>query len=234
MVSAKDIRLAPIARDDANRLMRRLHYSGKVVNNSFLHLGVFIGDQLEGAIQFGHSMDKAKLVGLVRDTGWNAFTEINRMAFSERLPRNSESRALAIAMRMLRKHAPHMQWVISFADATCCGDGTIYRAAGFLLTGITKNDTIVIMPDGTRVANLVLTADWDTPQVEAYCRAIGVPHQYRALGEWFKLGAHLATGYQMRYQYFLDPAARDRLTVPVLPYAAIAQRGAGMYRGAAR
>jgi hypothetical protein len=156
------------------------------------------------------------------------------MAFSDRLPRNSESRALAISMRLLRKRAPHMQWVVSFADATCCGDGTIYRAAGFALTGITKNDTIVIMPDGSRVANLVLTADWDTPMVANYCRAAGVEHRYRPLSEWMALGARLATGFQLRYLYFLDPTARDRLTVPILPFAAIKDAGAGMYRGEAR
>ena len=49
------------------------------------------------------------------------------MAFSDRLPRNSESRALAIAFKMIRKHYPHIEWVISFADGTQCGDGTIYR-----------------------------------------------------------------------------------------------------------
>jgi hypothetical protein len=39
-------------------------------------------------------------------------------------------------MRMIQKHYPHVEWVISFADGCQCGDGTIYRAAGFVLTGI--------------------------------------------------------------------------------------------------
>src|SRR5574343_86138 len=126
--SAKDIRVAPISAADAAALVRRVHYSGKIVNNSQLHLGVFLGGRLEGAMQFGPSLDKRKIQGLVRDTGWNDFLELNRMAFSERLPRNSESRAIAVAMRLIRAHYPHIEWVVSFADGTQCGDGTIYRA----------------------------------------------------------------------------------------------------------
>lgn len=38
-------------------------------------------------------------------------------------------------------------------------------------------------------------------------------------------------GYQLRYVYFLDPTARERLTVPILPFSEIERRGAGMYKG---
>jgi hypothetical protein len=41
-------------------------------------------------------------------------------------------------------------------------------------------------------------------------------------------------GFQLRYIYFLDPTARDRLTVPILPFSEIDKRGAGMYKGKQR
>ena len=41
-------------------------------------------------------------------------------------------------------------------------------------------------------------------------------------------------GFQLRYIYFLNPAARSRLTVPVLPFSDIAKAGAGMYLGKQR
>jgi hypothetical protein len=41
-------------------------------------------------------------------------------------------------------------------------------------------------------------------------------------------------GFQLRYIYFLDPTARDCLTVPILPFSEIDRRGAGMYKGKAR
>lgn len=38
-------------------------------------------------------------------------------------------------------------------------------------------------------------------------------------------------GFQLRYIYFLDPSAKDKLTVPILPFSEIERHGAGMYKG---
>ena len=48
MVSAKDIIVKPITAQAANALVKRVHYSGKIVNNSTLHLGAYLNDKLEG------------------------------------------------------------------------------------------------------------------------------------------------------------------------------------------
>lgn len=148
MSSAKDLIVKPISAADANRIVKALHYSGKVVQNSQLHLGVFLNGRCGGAMQFGPSLDKRKIQGLVRGTLWNEFIELNRMAFADWLPRNSESRCIGYAMRWIRKTYPHIKWVVSFADGTQCGDGTIYRASGFVLTGIKENDQIWEAPSG--------------------------------------------------------------------------------------
>ena len=55
-MSAKDIVIKPISAADANAIVRRLHYSGKVVPNSQLHFGIYLGGRLEGAMQFGPSL----------------------------------------------------------------------------------------------------------------------------------------------------------------------------------
>ena len=73
-----------------NALVKRVHYSGKVVNNSTLHLGAFLNDKLEGVMSFWTQMDKRKVLPLVEGTQWNGMLELNRMAFSDVLPRNSE------------------------------------------------------------------------------------------------------------------------------------------------
>lgn len=135
MGSAKDLIVKVIPSKVAVPFVKAHHYSGKVVNNSNLHFGVFYEGRLHGVMSFGPSLDKPKIQGLVEGTGWNEFIELNRMAFDDVLPRNSESRAIAIAMKLIRKNAPQIKWVISFADGCQCGDGTIYRASGFVLTG---------------------------------------------------------------------------------------------------
>lgn len=260
MATAKDIRVAPISCADARALVRRLHYSGKVTTNSQLHLGVFLDGRLEGAMQFGPSLDKRKIQGLVHGTGWNDFLELNRMAFSEALPRNSESRALGIAFRLIKKHYPHIEWVVSFADGTQCGDGTIYRASGFVLTAIKKNDQIWAAPVG-KTFSRVSSTDGKSKQQQQ--QAQNIVHRVSAAkgpeimhamsmrgvcspGQKDKMaatngGASMRVfeeagfkpldGFQLRYIYFLNPAARARLAVPVLPFSKIEELGAGMYRG---
>lgn len=235
-MSAKDIVLRPISAKDANALVRRVHYSGKVVNNSQLHIGVFYQGQLEGAMQFGPSLDKRKIMGLVEGTGWNEFIELNRMAFSDVLPRNSESRALSVAMKLLRKHAPHIKWVVTFADGAQCGDGTIYRAAGFVLTGLNRSDNLVALPDGTTIHKMTLESGPNRSRPElsgkSYYDITGGRYDLQAYVR--AVGGSVIPGYQLRYLYFIDPSCRERLTVPVLPYSEIDRRGAGMYRGKPR
>lgn len=237
MGDAKDIVLRPIPAADANALVKRVHYSGKVVNNSQLHIGVFYGGKLEGAMQFGPSLDKRKMLGLVQGTQWHEFMELNRMAFSEALPRNSESRAIAVAMHLLRKHAPQVKWIVSFADATQCGDGTIYRASGFVLTGIRKNNQIWKMPDGEVTTRMVATDTRRPGRTQLLSRVTVTKGKHisetgaASMRPLIDAGAMPLEGFQLRYVYFVDPTWRKRLTVPEVPFSAIADMGARMYRG---
>lgn len=232
-MSAKDLIVKPISSREANELIKRLHYSGKVVNNSQLHMGVYYAGKLEGCLQFGPSLDKRKIQGLVKDTPWNGFLELNRMAFSEALPKNSESRAIGVAMKLLKKHAPHLEWVISFADATQCGDGTIYRASGFKLTAIKPNGHLAKLPDGSVIHDMTLKSNPTSSRPE-----LGGKSFFDVTGGKFDWNAYLRAsggevipGFQLRYIYFLKPEAATRLAVPILPFSAIDEAGARMYRG---
>jgi len=216
MANAKDITLKPIPASRANPLMKELHYSGKVVPNSQLHIGVFLHGKLEGAMQFGPPFDRRKVLPLVEGTDWNGMMELNRMAFSDNLPRNSESRAISVAMTLMEKHAPHVEWILSYADATQCGDGTIYRASGFTLTGIRENASIIKLPNGDVRAKMTFTKG---------------KHVLDDGSATVPEGAEALQGYQLRYIYFINDDARERLTVPEIPYDKIDEVGAGMYRG---
>lgn len=239
--TAKDIYVAPIKSANANALVKRVHYSGKVVQNSQLHFGVFLGGRLEGVMQFGPSLDKRKIQGLVKNTLWNGFIELNRMAFSDRLPRNSESRAIGIAMRLIRKHYPHIEWVISFADGTQCGDGTIYRASGFVLTGIKVNTQVWAAPDGSTHSRTALT-DNHSPGSKLRAQAVISRTTVTKGGNNFATGAASMKayeaagfkplkGFQLRYVYFISPKAKERLTVQIIPFSKIEEVGASMYLG---
>jgi hypothetical protein len=225
MGDAKRLIVKPISAKDANRIVQSLHYSGKTVQNSQLHLGVFLDGKCGGAMQFGPSLDKRKIQGLVRGTLWNEFIELNRMAFADWLPRNGESRALGFAFRWMRKQYPQLKWCVSFADGTQCGDGTIYRASGFVLTMIKENSDCMLTEKSGVVHTMTVKSsktlmarygNWKTAMQETH-------------------GSFQPTiGFQLRYIYFIDPTARERLTVPILPFSEIDRRGAGMYKGKPR
>jgi hypothetical protein len=237
MAKAKDIHIAPVKAADANALVKSVHYSGKVVQNSQLHLGVFLGGRMEGVMQFGPSLDKRKIQGLVAGTGWNGFIELNRMAFSDRLPRNSESRALSIAFKIIKKHYPHIEWVVSFADGAQCGDGTIYRASGFVLTGIKKNNSLWAAPTGEVFPETSLRPGIGGAKQIARAKAISrtrgdhIANGGSTMRPYIEAGFKPIPGFQLRYIYFLYPDARDRLTIPILPFSKIEEVGASMYRG---
>jgi hypothetical protein len=229
MVSAKDIIIKVIPAGVANSFIRKTHYSHKVVNNSQLHFGAFLGDRMHGAMSFGPSLDKRKIQGLVSETGWNEFIELNRMAFDDSLPKNSESRCISIAIKLIKKNAPHIRWVISFSDACQCGDGCIYRASGFYLTGITRNAGIWEMPDGFRVHVSTFAAGDNGGGIVK--RKYGY-QEGTSIGTFLRMaGAKKIKGFQLRYIYFINKDDLHNLTVPVIPFSKIDEIGAGMYKG---
>lgn len=210
----KQLRVVPIGKADADAIVKKNHYSGSVVRSSKVHFGVFLHGVCLGAMQFGSPMDKRRMISLVEGTRWNGMLELNRMAFSDSLPKNSESRCLSVALRTLRKLYPCIEWVVSFADGCQCGDGAIYRAAGFDLLQIKRNNGIVRLPDGRITTRKTLD---NSPVYN--------------MKYWREHGAVPLDGFQMKYVYFLRREARSRLTCPVLPYSAIAAAGAKMYKG---
>lgn len=216
MGKAKSLIIKPISSNYANRIVKSIHYSGKIVNNSMVHFGVYLDNVLFGAMQFGCPMDKRRVIGLVKGTKWNEMLELNRMAFHDLLPKNSESRALSIAFKILKKKYPYLKWILSYSDATQCGDGAIYRASGFVLTSIKKNSTIYKLKDGTIISD----------------KSLKNINNLKMRGGYKKPdGAKKLEGFQLRYIYFLDKKCRKDLAVPEIPFSKIVELNAQMYKG---
>lgn len=233
MGRAKEIELKVIPSKIANDFIKKHHYSGKVVANSNLHFGAFLDGKLHGVLSYGSSLDKAKMVTLVKGTGWNEFLELNRMAFDEYLPRNSESYCIAKSIRMIKKNAPQIKWIVSFADGCSCGDGTIYRASNFVLTAIKPNFNLVLLPSGEKIHKMTLESNPTTPRPE-----LGGRSYYDVTGGKFdfkkyvsEVNGKILPGYQLRYVYFIDKSSRKNLTVDEIPFSKIDEVGAGMYKG---
>ena len=233
MGRAKEIEVKVIPAKIANDFVKKHHYSGKVVPNSKLHFGAFLDGKLHGVMSYGASMDKSKIIGLVAGTNWNEFIELNRMAFDDYLPRNAESYCIAKSIKLIKKNAPHIKWIISFADACSCGDGTIYRASNFVLTGITVNKNMILLPNGEKIHRLALNAHADVPRPELGGLTTGqlCGGSFNTKKYLEATGGKILEGYNLRYIYFIDKSCRSKLTVPEIPFSKIDEIGAGMYKG---
>ena len=233
MGRAKEVEIKVIPSKIAIPFIKAHHYSGKVVNNSCLHFGAFLDGRLHGVMSYGPSLDKSKIIGLDKNTGWNEYLELNRMEFDDYLPRNSESRCISQSIKLIKKNAPHIKWIISFADGCSCGDGTIYRASNFVLTDIKKNFNLCLLPSGEKIHKMTLESNPTTPRKE-----LGMRTYYDITGGKFDFKQYVKAvkgeiipGYQLRYIYFIDKSARVNLTVPEIPFSKIDEMGAGMYKG---
>lgn len=162
---------------------------------------------------------------MVENTGWNEYLELNRMAFDEVLPKNSESRCISIAIKLIKKNATHIKWIISFADGCQCGDGTIYRASGFVLTAIKKNTGMWKLPSGEVIADIITRQVWN----ESTRQKLGFKMGEKWSDFSKRIGAVKLEGYQLRYIYLIDKSCK--ITVPILPFSKIDEMGAGMYKG---
>lgn len=160
-------------------------------------------------MQYGSSINKKGTINLVANTGWNEFIELNRMAFDDYLPKNSESRCIAISIKLIKKNAPHIKWIISFADGTQCGDGTIYRASGFKLVSIVNNTALRIDPKTGESMHVI------------QAHHLKISKEFRKW-EVFK-------GKQLKYVYLIDKSCK--INTEILSFDEIDKQGAGMYKG---
>jgi len=187
-------------------------------------------------MSYGSPIDKRKVLPLVVNSNgvqclWNEMLELNRMAFDEHLPKNSESRCISVSIKLIKKNAPHIKWILSFSDGTQCGDGTIYRASGFLLTDIKKNKNTCRIKSGEVVHKMTLESNPTQKRPElggrTYYDITGGKYDFSKYVEFVE--GEVLIGFQLRYIYLIDSGCS--ITVPILPFSKINEIGAGMYKG---
>jgi hypothetical protein len=195
--------VAVIPRHLACRMIVEHHYSKGFVRNSYVHLGVFLDGALRGVLQLGYALTPAFMSRVVAGTGSADYLELNRMWLSDLAPRNSESRAIAFAIKYIRAAMPHVRWIQSYADERCGRLGVVYQAANFLYVGCHR--TAFYELDGETYHKMLLTAHGKDGRRGPHLRA----NLHRATRRDLR---------QFRYVFFLHPGARNHLRLKVQPY----------------
>jgi len=130
-----DFCVKQIERDKANDIIIKNHYSKKSFNNSYIHLGVFIKNELLGVLQFGHLMNPASANSTVTGSDSYSCLELNRMWLDDKAKRNSESMAISYSIKYIKGTHKKIKWIQSFADERCGGLGIVYQACSFRFYG---------------------------------------------------------------------------------------------------
>ncbi|HND55591.1 MAG TPA: hypothetical protein PLV92_24420 [Pirellulaceae bacterium] len=126
MSASKQILLKPIDNRAARRILDKRHPLGCGAPFRFA-FGVEYEGYIEGVLTFGGPTVNTAV------TRWalaqHEVLELRKMWCSDKLPRNSESRALAISLRLIRRHFHGVALLLTYCDDD--EKATAYKAAGW-------------------------------------------------------------------------------------------------------
>jgi hypothetical protein len=107
------------------------HYLHRTAKNSKLALGIFARGELHGIMIWG--LPVAKIKGQYG----NSYTqlELRRMYCDPELGKNSESRCLGFAARLIHKLFPQVKILVAYSDLSHGHKGGIYKASGWTFAG---------------------------------------------------------------------------------------------------
>ncbi len=200
---SRDFYIASISRALAVDMIKTNHYSRRIVNNSYVHLGVFIDGQLLGCLQFGYALMPRCVSKIVGNTEVDEYLELNRMWLSDLAPKNSESRAISYAIKYIKLACPKVKWIQSFADERCGKLGVVYQASNFIFVG--SHMTSFYEIDGETYHEMLLTAHKKGGHRGAFLRG----NIERAKKMELR---------QFRYIFFVKPKYRRDLRMLTKPY----------------
>ena len=115
---------------------------------------------------------------------------------------------LGIICRSLRRWQTSIKAIVAYSGPGAGHDGTIYRAAGFAYLGKSEAMRIYRFPNGSVFHSRTVSHKFGSHSV-AHLRARGVEVQ------------PVPQAPKFIYAAFIDPAWRDRLTRPILPYSEV-------------
>ena len=201
-IPIREIRVAPVHLLIAGLILKRHHYLHSVPGGSFLAFGIFWQEYLLGAATFGAG--PANVHRLVDGATPRDGVTLTRLWLSDVLPRNSESRAIGMLLRALRRNTD-LKFLVSYADPKQGHLGIIYQATNWLYTGLSDAMPTYDLGDG----------------IIRHSRSLSQIFGTRSRKHFASKGIDLQSIPQPakhRYVFFLDRRWAGRLLVPILPY----------------
>jgi hypothetical protein len=161
-----------------------------------------LDNRLLGVITFGAG--PANAFRLVDGVSPDDCLTLTRLWLSQELPKNSESRIIAISIRYLRKYTK-LKFLVSYADPVQGHVGTIYQATGWSYTGLSEATPKFDVGDGV------------ARHSRSFSHALG-SHSLKYLSECGLDIKVIPQQPKHRYIYLLDQRLKSKLHTVTLPY----------------
>lgn len=132
----------PITKEQAVRYCKKHPHAPSLPNSSKYFMAAYrdTGEFL-GLAVWGWGIVPAqtpkKLFG-DKAGGTDSYLELNRFFVVDDAPVNSASQFLNLSARLIKKHAPNIEWLYTYAAGFQGLVGTIYKAAGYEYLGTTE------------------------------------------------------------------------------------------------
>ena len=139
IIKNKTYFVAPVNSSKANQLTALYHYSGTGFKKAILNLGVFRNEdsKMVGCLQWGCSyQDGIRLDRYVSDNiNKSEYLELNRFCMADSEGKNSESQAIALGIKWIKKFKPEIKLLVSYAGRKEGNYGYIYQATNWEYLG---------------------------------------------------------------------------------------------------
>ena len=196
-----------IDRKLANDVIVKNHYSKKTYNGTYINLGLFENNVLNGVLQYGYAMNPASCSSVVSNTEMNEYLELNRMWLSDEINvKYPESQAISMSISYIKKKYPKIKWIQSFADERCGGLGIVYQACSFSYYG--EHTSTFWELDGVVYHNIQMTVSQDSKRFKGEAKKLQL-NKDRAV----KMSLR-----QFRYIKFLDQREKKKCLLKEQPY----------------
>jgi hypothetical protein len=175
-------------------------------------------EKLIGVMTYGHPVSNRTVASITKETKLelDEVLELTRLVCLDGYATNTESWFIGQSFKWLKKHAPEVKVLVSYADPEQEHTGTIYRATNWLYQGcgvskLMPDFSILLEEDGLWMHSRTVGSKFGNKSVDNLAKRIG--HTF-----WRKSETN-----KHRYIYFLcDKKEKKRLLndlkIPIIPY----------------
>ena len=128
-----------ISSTKANKMTALYHYSGVGFKKAQVNLGVFRNSdsKMVGVLQWGCSFQESILLNryVVEAIDKSEYLELNRFSMADSEGKNSESQAISLGVKWIKKNLPNIRLLVSYAGRKEGNYGYIYQATNWEYLG---------------------------------------------------------------------------------------------------